>query len=56
MILACTHIIEDYPVQATDQLDSDLAKIHSWADNWPLTFNPGKSGSILFFKEIHVFM
>ena len=29
------------------QLNLDLAKIHCWADKWLVTFNPGKSESIV---------
>ena len=43
------YIIVDDPIQAAEQLNLDLAKIHYWADKWLVTFNPGKSESILFF-------
>ena len=33
-------IIVDDPIQAADQLNLDLAKIHRWADKWLVTFNP----------------
>ena len=41
------YIIVDDPIQAAEQLNLDLAKIHRWADKWLVTFNPVKSESIL---------
>ena len=45
------YIIVDGPIQAADQLYSDLAKIHRWADKWLVTFNPWKSESILLSRK-----
>ena len=45
------YIIVDDPIQAAEQLNLDLAKIHHWADKWPVTFNPGKSESILLSRK-----
>ena len=38
------NIIVDDPMQTADQLNSDLAKIHCWADKWLVTINPGELG------------
>ena len=45
------YIIVDNPIQTADQLNLDLAKIHRWADKWLVTFNPGKSESILLSRK-----
>ena len=45
------YIIVDDPIQAAEQLNLDLAKIHHWADKWLVTFNPGKSESILLSRK-----
>ena len=42
------YIIVDNPVQAADQLNSDLTKIHQWVNKWLVTFNPTKSEPIIF--------
>ena len=39
------------PVQAADQLNSDLLKIHQWATKWLVTFNPSKSESVIFSRK-----
>ena len=36
------YIIVDDPIQAAEQLNLDLAKIHRWADTWLVTFSPEK--------------
>ena len=38
-------------IQAADQLNSDLAKIHRYADKWLVTFNSGKSESIISSRK-----
>ena len=45
------YIIVDNAFQAAEQLNSDLQKIHRWAAKWLVTFNPGKSESILLFRK-----
>ena len=45
------YIIVDDPIQAAEQLNLDLAKIHHWADKWLVTFNPGKSEYILLSRK-----
>ena len=45
------YIIVDNPVQAADQLNSDLLKIHQWPTKWLVTFNPSKSESVIFSRK-----
>ena len=45
------YIIVDDPIQATEQLNLDLANIHHWVDKWLVTFNPGKSEFILLSRK-----
>ena len=45
------YIIVDNPFQAAEQLNSDLQKIYHWAAKWLVTFNPGKSESILLSRK-----
>ena len=45
------YIIVYDPIQAAEQINLDLAKIHHWADKWLVTFNPGKSESILLSRK-----
>ena len=42
------YIIVDDPIQ---QSHLDLAEIHRWADKWLVTFNPGKSESIILSRK-----
>ena len=45
------YINVDDPIQAAEQLNLDLAKIHCWADIWLVTFNPEMSESILLSRK-----
>ena len=45
------YIIVEDPLRAADQLNSDLAKIHLWANKWLVSFNPSKSASIIFSRK-----
>ena len=45
------HVIVDDPIQAAEQLNLDLDKIHCWADRWLVIFNPGKSESIILSRK-----
>ena len=45
------YIIVDDPVDAAYQLNNDLLKIHEWAKQWLVKFNPAKSESMIFFHE-----
>ena len=45
------YISVDKPVQAAYQLNSDLSKIHQWANQWLVTFNPSKSESVIFSRK-----
>ena len=38
-------------MQAAEQLNSDLLKIHQWATKWLVTFNPSKSESVIFSRK-----
>ncbi|MCG8113323.1 MAG: reverse transcriptase family protein, partial [Candidatus Thiodiazotropha taylori] len=45
------YIIVDDPIQAAEQLNTDLEKVNRWAKQWLVTFNPGKSESMLFSRK-----
>ena len=45
------YIIIYDPIQAAEQLNLGLAKIHRWADKWLVTFNPEKSECILLSRK-----
>ena len=47
------YIIVDDPIQAAEQLNSDLEKVNRWAKQWLVTFNPGKSEYILFSRKVN---
>ena len=47
------YIIVDNPIQAVEQLNSDLLKIHLWATKWLVRFNPEKPESMLFSRKIN---
>ena len=39
------------PTETTAQLNRDLAKISTWAEQWKVTFNAGKSKDLIFSKK-----
>ena len=43
----------DDPLGAAITLNSDLSRIHRWASQWLVTFNPSKSESLLFSRKIN---
>ena len=45
------YIIVDDPVDAAYHLNNDLLKIHEWAKQWLVKFNPAKSESMIFFTK-----
>ena len=45
------YIIVDNPLHAANQLNSDLSKIHGWANKWLVAFNPSKGESIIFSRK-----
>ena len=45
------YIEVDDPQRAADSINADLAKIHSWANSWLVTFNPLKTESLLFSRK-----
>ena len=47
------YIIVDDPIQAAEQLNSDLEKVNRWAKQWLVTLNPGKSEYILFSRKVN---
>ena len=44
-------IVED-PVMAADLMDTDLDKIHTWADTWLVKFNPHKTEELIISRKI----
>ena len=50
------YIIVDNPILAAEKLNTDLQKIHRWATQWLVSFNPAKSESLLISrKQIKLF-
>ena len=47
------YIIVDDPLGAAITLNSDLSRIHRWATQWLVTFNPSKSESLLFSRKVN---
>ena len=47
------YIIVEDPLDAAVILNSDLSKIHRWASQWLVTFNPSKSESLLFSRKVN---
>ena len=45
------YIIVDSPIEAANKLNSDLQKVHDWATQWLVTFNPLKSEAIVFSRK-----
>ena len=45
------YIIVDDPINASNQLNNDLYKIHLWAKKWLVSFNPVKSESMIFSRK-----
>lgn len=45
------YIIVDTPENAALKLNNDLRKIHSWATQWLVTFNPSKSETLLISRK-----
>ena len=43
-------IVED-PVTASDLMDTDLDKIHSWAETWLVKFNPHKTEELIISRK-----
>ena len=46
-----TSLIVENPVEAANQLNSDLSKIYQWATKWSVKFNPAKSESVIFSRN-----
>ena len=45
------NLIVNEPYVAAMQLNSDLTRIHLWAERWLVKFNPAKSESILISRK-----
>ena len=45
------YIIVDNPVEAANQLNSNLSKFHQWATKWLVKFNPAKSETVIFSRK-----
>ena len=45
--------IVDDPTDASIILNSDLSKIHRWATDWLVSFNPSKSESLIFSGKVN---
>ena len=46
-------IIVESPDLAASMLNSDLRKIHNWADKWLVNFNPNKTESMVITRKIN---
>ena len=47
------YIIVDTPAIAAACLNTDINLIHSWAEQWLVTFNPKKTETLLITRKIH---
>ena len=47
------YIIVDDPIDTAITLNSDLSKIHRWATDWLVSFNPSKSESLIFSRKVN---
>ena len=47
------YIIVENPAEAAQMLNSDMEKINQWAKRWLVSFNPAKSESLLFSRNIN---
>ena len=47
------YIIVDDPTDAAITLNSDLSKVHRWATDWLVSFNPTKSESLIFSRKVN---
>ena len=45
------YIIVDNPINATDEQNADLAKIHTWDVRWLVLFNPANSESMVLTRK-----
>ena len=43
-------IVED-PVSAADLMNNDLSKIHNWAQQWLVKFNPNKTEELIISRK-----
>ena len=47
------YIIVDDSTGAAITPNSDLSKIHRWATDWLVSFNPSKSESLIFSRKVN---
>ena len=47
------YIIVNDPIAAAALLNDDLAKIHTWAEHWLVSFNPAKTETLLFSRKVN---
>ena len=45
------YVILNNPVEAANQLNSDLSNFHQWATKWLIKFNPAKSESVILSRK-----
>ena len=45
------YIIVENPISAADELNADLAKLHTWAVRWLVSFNTAKSEYMLLSRK-----
>ena len=45
------YLIVENPVMAADLMDTDLDKIHTWADTWLVKFNPHKTEELIISRK-----
>ena len=48
------YLIVDEPFVAETQFNSDLLKIHMWAERWLVKFNPAKSEAIIISRKTNI--
>ena len=47
------YIIVENPVVSAEILNSDIAKVHGWATEWLVTFNPLKTEEMIFSRKLN---
>ncbi len=47
------YFIVDDPITASQTLNDDLEKIHTWSKNWLVDFNPNKTETMLISRKIN---
>ncbi|MCG7879037.1 MAG: endonuclease/exonuclease/phosphatase family protein [Candidatus Thiodiazotropha taylori] len=47
------YIIVENPIEAAQLLNADLERIHQWANQWLVSFNPAKSEALLLSRKLN---